>query len=377
MRKIKPRGDFVSKKESLITCVIYAVIIVAFGLSIFVFPERGLLAHENRIAAELPVLSGEAILDKSFFEGFSKFCNDSFPFRERLLTLNSSVELCFGKLEAGGVMAGKNGNLIKQNACESFEQLKANAEAIDRICGYARAQGADTLFFCVPSTADVLADYVPLPWASSGDREVWQYVRCGLDMKAELRQRANAGEYVYYRTDHHWTTLGAYYAYCKLGQQLGFSPYPISDFHIECVSEDFLGSTYSSALFPFVSPDRIDAFRYDGDSHVSVTDLSTGKLGGLYDFAALSGNSKYDFFLGGNRAHMSAESGKPRLILVKDSFANSLVPFLARHYDIDIIDPRYLRKPIDNLLLELYSEGDAPTLLVLFGIDTLTGNIGL
>ena len=377
MRKIKPRGDFVSKKESLITCIIYTVIIVALGLSIFIFPRRGLLVRENRVAAELPVLSAEALLDKSFFDGFSKFCEDSFPFRERLLILNSAVELGFGKLEAGGVMAGKNGNLIKLNACESFEQLKSNAEAIGKICGYAKKQGADTLFFCVPSTSDVLADYAPLPLAVSGDREVWQYVSGDLDMKSEFRQRANAGEYVYYRTDHHWTTLGAYYAYCKLGGYLGFSPYPISEFDIECVSENFLGSTYSSALFPFVSPDRIDAFRYDGDSHVSVTDLSTGKLGGLYDFAVLAGNSKYDFFLGGNRAHMSVESGKPRLILIKDSFANSLVPFLARHYDIDIIDPRYLRKPIDNLLLELYSEGDAPTLLVLFGIDTLTGNIGL
>ena len=118
--------------------------------------------------------------------------------------------------------------------------------------------------------------------------------------------------------------------------------------------------------------------RYENDEGIKVTDISTGKVGGLYDYSALNGSSKYDFFLGGNKARLRVESGKkPKLVIIKDSFANSLIPFLARHFDMEVIDPRYLRQPLEKVLEELYGVGEPPTLLFFFGLDSLNGKIGL
>ena len=356
--------------------MLYALLVFSVGTSIFLLPKKKLLERENRIASTFPTLSSETLLDKSFFVGFSEFCCDSFPARERLLTLNSSVELGWGKLESGGVMMGKKHNLIKRLEYQNFDKLKDNLDEIGKIRNRLESIGVKTHFLCVPGALDVLGEYAPLPFAVRESREVWRYVEGEINVTERLRERANTGEYVFYKTDHHWTSLGAYYAYCELGEYLGFVPYRPSDFEVETVSESFLGTTYSSALFPFAVSDKIEAFRYAGDSEITVTDLSTGRGGGLYDRSALSGSSKYDFFLGGNRAHVKVESGKPRLILIKDSFANSLVPFLARHYDIDLIDPRYLKKPLSALISDIYSDGKPP-LLIIFGIDTLTGNAGL
>mgnify|MGYP002519903205 CR=1 FL=1 len=109
-------------------CILYAAVIVIFGLAIFLLPKNRILVRENRVRADFPALSVESLLDKSFFRDFSEFCSDSFPLRERLLALNSSLELGFGKLESNGVMKGKNQNLIKRHEYNDFERLKSSAE---------------------------------------------------------------------------------------------------------------------------------------------------------------------------------------------------------------------------------------------------------
>ena len=358
-------------------CILYAAVIVIFGLAIFLLPKNRILVRENRVRADFPALSVESLLDKSFFKGFSDFCSDSFPLRERLLALNSSLELGFGKLESNGVMKGKNQNLIKRHEYNDFERLKSNVDAVSGLLDYADKKGAETVFFCAPGTIDVLSEYCPLPFELSDRRAVWRYADGAVNINAMLRKKAGEGEYVCYKTDHHWTSLGAYYAYCEIGKELGYTPYPISDFRIETVSDDFLGTTYSSVLFFGTSPDKIEAFRYDGDTDITVSDPSTGESLVLYDDSALEGGSKYNFFLGGNRGRLKIESGKPKLVIIKDSFANSLIPLLARHYDVEAIDPRYLRKPVEEILEEIYIRGERPAMLILFGIDTLTGNVGL
>ena len=129
---------------------------------------------------------------------------------------------------------------------------------------------------------------------------------------------------------------------------------------------------------PNAVPDSIIALRCERDSDVQVKDKSTGEVSGLYNSSALDGTSKYDYFLGGNKAYLKIESGdKPRLVLIKDSFANSLVPFLSLHFNIDLIDPRYLREPLDRLLNSIYDEGDIHALLILYNPETLCADAGL
>lgn len=367
-----------SKKLSFTLCVIYVGIVIAVWAAFLFFPDKEFSATENRMLAQAPQLSAESLFDGSYAKNLSDFCADQFPLRNSLLSLNSSYELGLGKLESNGVMFAKNKNLIKRLEYTDYDMLNANLSAIDAIRETAKGYGVDSVFFCAPRTADVLEHFCPKPF-TSGEKE-WALIEqyTALTSTEILKSKAEAGKYVFYKTDHHWTTLGAYYAYRELGKALGYTPYSLSDFEAETVSESFFGTSYSASLFPFATPDKITAMRHDGDGEITVSDASTGKTLPLYDTSVLKGSSQYDFFLGGNKAHLRIESGnKPRLAVIKDSFANSLIPFLARHYDIDLIDPRYLRQPLEDILVPLYEQDEKPTLLLLFGIDTLTGDIGL
>ena len=368
-----------SKKSALFLCALYALIIPVVAVLIFALPREDFSPEENRMLAELPSVRLSSLLDGSFGDELSAFCCDRFPLRTKLLRADTRFSEGLGRLESGGVMRGKNGNLIKRLELYDAEKLEENLSAVKRICAYAESMDAEAVFFCAPRAVDVLSDFTPLefdPRAGGLWDKIKQYG--ALTVTDILHKKAESGEYVFYRTDHHWTSLGAYYAYAELGKHLGYSPFPIDDFTEEQVCGDFLGSSYSASLFPSVTPDTVTAFRFAGDGEIKITDQNTGEVFGLYDENALSTASKYDFFLGGNKAHLKIESGKEkRLVIVKDSFANSIIPFLTRHFDLDIIDPRYLRRPLSQLLGEIYANGDAPALLLLFNPETLCTDTGI
>lgn len=358
--------------------MLYSAAVISFAVAIFVMPRDEFSPEENRMLAEPPRLTAESLINGDFAKDVSEYCADSFPFRTALLRLNSAYSLSLGRLENSGVMKGKNQNLIKRSELYDNEKLATALAAVEEIKKFAENRGCPTVFLCPPRAVDVLTDYSPLPL--SPDTELWQRIEdenalCVTDL---LKDKANEGEYVFYRTDHHWTTLGAYYAYTVLGNALGYEPYPISAFTAEEVCNNFFGSSYSASLMPNTAPDSITAMRYECDTAIKVTDVNTGEVFGLYDADALDGVSKYNFFLGGNRAHLFIENGeKEEILVIKDSFANSLVPFLSRHYNVTLIDPRYLRTPLDELVADLYSTKEISALIIICNPETLYTESGL
>ena len=350
-----------SKRSAFFLCVLYALIIPVVSVLIFALPREAFSPEENRMLAELPSVGLGSLLDGSFGDGLSAFCCDRFPLRTQLLHTDTRLSEGLGRLESGGVMRGKNGNLIKRLELYDAETLVENLNAVKRICAYAKSMDTKAVFFCAPRAIDVLSGFEFDPHAGGLWDKINQYG--ALTVTDTLHKKAESGEYIFYRTDHHWTSLGAYYAYAELGKHLGYSPFPLTDFTEEQVCGDFLGSSYSASLFPSVNPDAITAFRFESDGEIKITDQIAGKVFGLYDENSLSSASKYDFFLGGNKAHLKIESGKKRrLVIVKDSFANSLVPF---------------RRPLSELLDSIYANGDAPALLLLFNPETLCTDAGI
>ena len=355
------------KSRHALLCAIYGALILGLSFTLVLSPKRSYSPIENRMLATFPSLSIESVADKSFAKGVSTFCADHMPLREWLISLDTEVDLMLGKLESRGVMLGKNQNLIKRLEYESFDKLAYNLSQIEDLKNIAEN---GFVFACAPRGVDVLRDFCPSFFDGEQCDKAFEYLSEADIFTKVLRQKADEGEYVFYKTDHHWTTLGAYYAYLILAERLGYAPLHLSEFKEESVCDDFLGTTYSSILLPNASPDKITAYRCENEP--KVTDLSTGKRLSLYDESALEKSSKYDFFLGGNRALLRVEGeGKPRLTVIKDSFANSLIPFLSLHYELDVIDPRYIKKPIAHVIAELWENEGASPLLVIFGVDTL------
>jgi hypothetical protein len=179
-------------------------------------------------------------------------------------------------------------------------------------------------------------------------------------------------EDVFYHTDHHWTPLGAYYAYAALGDELGYTPLPLSEFRAETVSREFYGTIWSKSGIYAASPDEITLYRYDGDTDFKVTDADSGEvyLEGLYDKSKLEVKDKYSLFLGGDYGHVKISDGseKPTLLVVKDSYFDALAPFLARHFELDVIDLRYTSAR--DSVAEYAAEQGIDNILILFGEDS-------
>ena len=167
-----------------------------------------------------------------------------------------------------------------------------------------------------------------------------------VDSKYALFQEQDNKLSLYYNTDHHRTTYGAYKLYIEACEALSVEPYPESYFKKEIVCNNFYGTAFFRSRLPKFAqpPDFIELWRYESDEDVILRIEDTkSELRGFYDFSKLDSVDKYAVFLGGNYAHATIFSSgdKPTLLLFKDSFANAVIPFLSLHFNIEIIDPRY------------------------------------
>ena len=226
------------------------------------------------------------------------------------------------------------------------------------------------VFFAVPDPSTAFQLYMPLK--ASDQNSAIASNECYTQFNERISEDPSR---YYYLTDHHWTTHGAYQAYLIICQKLDITPMNKNFFDIEAAYENFYGSAFRRSSLPraLIDADSITLYRYDGDSELLLTDASTGESKiGLYDFEELENGDAYRIFLGGNTAHVciesTAQAPRKKLLILKDSYANSLVPFLALHYDIDMVDPRYAEP---SLVENLCQSKNFDAILVLLSESTL------
>ena len=190
-----------------------------------------------------------------------------------------------------------------------------------------------------------------------------------IDTLSLLRDKYQAGEYVIYRTDHHWTTLGAYYLYCEIMSSLGKSDKIISKDQFEITQIlDFSGTTASKGNFPFYQKDIMEIWHLEDEKEYEIT-VDGEIIQGFYSEDFLEGNDKYSVFLDGtHNVTTIRKPGEKRetLIVAKDSFANCLIPFLAREYDIVALNLR--TNSTLSFAAEYYS---ASAVLVVYNMENI------
>ncbi len=211
----------------------------------------------------------------------------------------------------------------------------------------------------VPSPATVLRDKLPCHAVLYDDallyKEAGEILTSGslLDIRGAL-QEASKTEQVYYKTDHHWTLAGAevgYRAYCET---VGRKAYDRESFDVREISDSFYGTLYSKALDCDAQPDVMSA----AQSLPAVAVQCDGReQKGIYDTRKLGEKDKYAYFFGGNYGEViirSREEGtekQPKLLVIKDSFANSMIPFLLQDYsEIRMLDMRYFKASVAGYL---------------------------
>lgn len=353
----------------ILTLALFVLFIAAFAISFWALPDRDFSENENRTLEKMPEFSGESLISGKFTGKFADYMADQFPLRDAFVGVKGAAEIALGKQENNDVFV-LNKTLDGRFAfgdvlAERFDEVNGanvekNAASVDRFLAACRERGATAEFALFARAMDLLD--VPI-YGSGATDAAWAKLdgHDFVDMRKAYgesrRMTMLGGEYLYYRTDHHHTSLGAYYAYRCLAPYLGYEANDVDHYLRETASDSFYGTTWSKAGVRWIAPDTIEYFRWEGDEDVTVTlhksANETVVHEGMYFREYLEKKDKYASFLENSvygRVDVTSPGDKPKLLVVKDSFAHSLVPFLAEHYDVTMIDPRYYTKPVIDLV---------------------------
>jgi len=356
------------KKLSFLTVASFCLLLFGFALAFPILPDQPFSEQENRSLRTLPAWSVDALLSGRLGEDFNAYFADQFPLRDALVGVKGMTELALGKGENNGVLLGKNGQLATRLFDGGLPGAEVDLDGFDPAHVRASAEGLKrtNAHLSVPFSAlltgrtlDIAASAFAYPSEISDalQQTLGDALR-GEDFCVEtiplLREKYDAGEYVYYRTDHHWTTLGAYYAYVEVMKHFGMEGeiIPADVFRRQTVSTRFFGTAWSAGGMKQVAPDSMEIWTLGNEADFSVT--ADGRaLDGFYNRAYLEKKDQYSLFLDGTHdvVTVTKQTGeaRPRLLILKDSFANSLAPFLAQHFDLVLLNLSSTRKDFCDL----------------------------
>ena len=313
-----------------------------------VLPDRARSEVENRTLAQKPAFSWSALADGSYTKNVEAYFADQFPLRDRWTGLKARAEQAIGKKEFNGVyLCGDT--LISKVETPDAALVEKNLSYVRRL--FEKAD-ANVYLGLIPSAAEIWRE--ELPAGAPG----WDQTKL-LSAAAELglptvdlegALAAHAKEPVFYRTDHHWTSLGAFYGANALLESLGKEPLSMEEFTPETASEDFNGTLYSQSGIHWLAPDTMEFWVEDEDLSVASRRTGGPEPGSLYDRTYLEKKDKYSAFLGGNQPlcviKNNAITDGSKLLLVRDSYSDSLAPFLSQRFsEVHLLDLRYYRLP--------------------------------
>ena len=360
-----------NKKALWAEALIFLAFIGAFFILNLVLPDRQFSEQENRYLQMRPEFSFKSLFSGDYTSKFETYTTDQFTFRDEWITLKAASELALGKQENNDVHLCENGTLIEGFKRPENSVLDSNMSALNSLVGNTDAK---VYFALIPDKSDLYSSLLPKNAPNDSEKEVIDYCygqsnATNVDMYSALS--AHKDEYIFYRTDHHWTSLGAYYGLSALAESMGL-PCPALDSYTDrhVVSEEFYGTTWSSSGFSWVDPDTMEIF-VNAPEGLKVTSYPQGSPveGKLYDFSFLEKKDKYSMFMGGNCPMHVIETGnedKPSLLILRDSYTDSLIPFLLDDFsEIHVLDLRYYHASLKAYI----EQNDFDNVLVCYSVS--------
>ena len=336
-----------------------AFLIIAFVVNI-IMPDRKMSSVENRSLQTFPRPSISAIVDGSFGSSLTDWYSDQFVGRNTFIHLRYITLRMMGHKKIDDVYLCHN-RLIEENAKPNNKQLKRNLKAMNEFSK--RHDDVTYYFMLIPNAVDVQHSRLPMFSNAEDQKEIMDEIYKTLEepiQKIDVRETMNSHkkDYIYYKTDHHWTTLGAFYAYQQASKVMGVDGVKKSDYTDYIVSTNFKG-TLSNKTGSVGVRDEIHIFvKKKLNDYYVFDDATKEKSGSMYVSKSLRTNDKYTVFLGGNKGiqHIQCDNKSDKhLLIIKDSYANEYVQFLLSDYrTITIVDPRYYTDDIERVIQDDY-----------------------
>lgn len=378
------------KRAHFYTVALFLALLGVFALAFWILPDRDFSEQENRGLQGMPRPNGAAILSGKFADAVNDYFADQFPMRDSLVALKGLCELARGTGENDGILLGRDGHLARGRfgmrtadgeilsdtdyfdparvrlAAEALSSLGERLDCPFTVMAVGRAIDVCAASFSYPSClSDRLLRTFDDPLADGLSR---------VDVTRLLRERHEAGEAVYYRTDHHWTTLGAYYAYAALMREMGRESeiLPAKRFQI-CTVDGFYGTAWSAGGMKFVAPDVLEIWTAGDEGDYCV--VADGReLDGFYSEGYLARKDKYSVFLDGTHdvVTVTRRDGAPRerLLILRDSYAAAIAPFLARHFDLVLLNLSSTRTDFRDLSGAVEEYG-ADRAVLIYGMENI------
>lgn len=383
---------------------LFTIVVLAVPIATMILPKQERSENENRTLAKFPKIVNEVKLNKaenfadyisavrwdyiaerkkaSYMDDIETYFSDHVAGRESWVIASNTLDKLSGKQEINGVFATGDQMIL---TFKEYDEETVN-DSLDALDAFAELMGDTPVYMMLAPTAQEMnSGAMPSYGGYLSEKTFIESCYKKLDKVSTIDclsfLSGHKDEYIYYRTDHHWTSLGAYYAYCSAAKSLGYSAYGLSAFNIETASSSFRGTLYSKTLDNSITPDSIDYYHLaSGEPAIKISSNDGSAIteyDSLYVRSYLDEKDKYSSFTGSNTPLIEIETNidnDKSLLLIKDSYAHSLVPFLSKHYSkITMVDLRYINVGLDMIIdLDDYSQ-----VLVMYNAQTFAEDTNL
>lgn len=363
-----------TSKSKYIISVIFVAFIGIFAVLFWVLPKSDFSPKEKRYLQGFPEISVQSLTDGTFETDFENYINDHMVLRDVFMGVNSYSNIAVLNNGSDGVYKCSDGYLINEPATDSRLDLNLSVTA-----DFKDKTGIDTTVMIVPSTGYIMDDKLPLVHKNYNDDRYYNRIESfcqknGLDfvdLRDTFKSHKNSTQ-LYYKTDHHWTTVGAYLAYQSLCEKWGIEVKETNGYIVE-KTPDFYGTTYNTSGFWLNESDTIEVWK-NRDNHSTCEITANGKTTAyksMFFPKQLEGADKYTVFLNGNNPVTTVKNpdnkGKEKLLVIKDSFSHCLAPFLSEKFSqITLVDMRYYKKSVSE---EIVKNGKFDKVLICMSMD--------
>lgn len=339
----------------------------------FLKPSKEYSETGNRQLKEMPDVSVKSVLNGDCMKDMEEYADERFAFRNFFIVFKSKIEYLAGKKENNGVYICEDDYLIEKPEQLNDNLIDKNIHAVKTLC---QMGDYNVTVAIIPPAYEILKDNLPknvyndvIPKLNSKLQNSFLDTEITFSDPTELLRKYK-NDYLYYRTDCHLTSNGSYVVYHHLSKSLDFTPLKSDDFKISDVTREFLGNTYSKSLKK-TEPDVITDYRPLETPRFKVKfPFENTTADSMYFPAHLREKNKYAYFLDGEHGLTVIESPNKngrKIVVIKDSYANSIMPFLANHFEvIHMIDLHYF----DNDLNKYISDNGINDILFLYGSST-------
>lgn len=372
-----------SKVSSKIEIIIFALFIGALFLLFAFMPKRTFSEQENRELVQAPAFSFEALASGRFTSRFESFTTDQFPFRDSWTTLKAGSELALGKKENNSVYYCADDTIFERFDEPDRAKLDSDMTAVNT---FTENTPVPVYFSLIIGSAEIYRDMLPYGAPNADQRAAADYCyglseAQNIDLYETLFSHRD--EYIFYRTDHHWTSLGAYYAYAAMMEGMGLVAPPLSDYDRQTVTEEFYGTVYSKSGFSWIKPDSMEIFvPQEETTQVFNYPGADAEAGVMYDYSFLERKDKYSMFMGGITPLLkvtTAAADKPVILIIRDSFTDSLLPFLQDDFsEIHVMDLRYYKtRLVDYKVSDYVKDNGIDVVYILYSIYNFATDVNI